>query len=178
MNDTQDLIKEPESIVKVSFQDCDPFGHLNNARYIDYFFNARMDHLAEYYGVDPYERDSPMTASWVVKKSQIAYLRPALLAEEVLIRTRLIHFTPNTIVIEGLMLDKEASHLKAILWVEFAYVSLASGRPTNHSDEWSQLLQSVALSEGYDADGFNRRVEAVRQQFRRRAAPEASAVSA
>ena len=27
------------------FSDCDPFGHLNNARYIDYFINAREDHL-------------------------------------------------------------------------------------------------------------------------------------
>ena len=30
----------------VRFQDCDPFGHLNNARYIDYFLNARQDQIA------------------------------------------------------------------------------------------------------------------------------------
>jgi acyl-CoA thioester hydrolase len=30
------LSKELESTAVIRFQDCDPFGHLNNARYIDY----------------------------------------------------------------------------------------------------------------------------------------------
>ena len=28
--------KTPESTRIVRFQDCDPYGHLNNAKYIDY----------------------------------------------------------------------------------------------------------------------------------------------
>ncbi len=36
-----DFNKEPETQIVIRFQDCDPFGHLNNARYIDYFVNAR-----------------------------------------------------------------------------------------------------------------------------------------
>lgn len=167
MTPPHDIIKEPESLVQVRFQDCDPFGHLNNARYIDYFLNARMDHLAHFYGVSIYARDQPLTASWVIKKNQIAYLRPAFPAEEVRIRTRLIHFTDNTIVIEGLMLDKEARHLKAIIWIEFAHVSLTTGRLTPHPDQWASLLESVGVAEDYDSDGFNQRAEAARQQFRK-----------
>ena len=34
-----------ESKVLIRFSDCDPFNHLNNARYIDYFINAREDQL-------------------------------------------------------------------------------------------------------------------------------------
>ncbi len=30
-----------ESKVLIRFSDCDPFNHLNNARYIDYFINAQ-----------------------------------------------------------------------------------------------------------------------------------------
>jgi len=32
-----------QSTYQVRFQDSDPFRHLNNARYLDYFVNARED---------------------------------------------------------------------------------------------------------------------------------------
>ena len=51
-----ETLKEPESRVIVRFQDCDPFGHLNNSRYLDYLINARKDHLVAAYGFDIYER--------------------------------------------------------------------------------------------------------------------------
>jgi len=163
-----DATKEPESVVQVRFQDCDPFGHLNNVRYLDYFLNARMDHLQSFYGVNIYSRERPMTASWVIKKTQIAYLRPAMLAEEVVIRTRVIHYTENTIVVEGLMLDKDAKHLKSIVWIEFAYINVTTGRPTAHDEEWMGLLRSVGIESNYDRDGFNRRAEAARVEMRKR----------
>lgn len=33
--------KNPNSVYTVRFNDCDLFGHLNNARYIDYFFECQ-----------------------------------------------------------------------------------------------------------------------------------------
>jgi acyl-CoA thioester hydrolase len=165
------LTKEPETLAIVRFQDCDPFGHLNNARYIDYFLNARMDHLMQFYGINIYSKHQPMTASWVTRKNQIAYLRPAMLAEAILVRTRLIYYNENTIVVEGLMLDKDARHLKALMWMEFAYVNMSTGRLTNHTEDWIKLLEAVLLPDaGYEADGFNQRVELVRQQSRKRGA--------
>ena len=44
--------KHPNSIYKIRFNDCDMFGHLNNARYIDYLINARQDHLKDEYNFD------------------------------------------------------------------------------------------------------------------------------
>ncbi len=44
--------KTPHSLYTIRFTDCDPFGHLNNGRYIDYLLNAREDHLKTEYGVD------------------------------------------------------------------------------------------------------------------------------
>lgn len=44
--------KSPSSTYKIRFSDCDLFGHLNNARYLDYFLNAREDHLKEAYNID------------------------------------------------------------------------------------------------------------------------------
>jgi acyl-CoA thioesterase FadM len=41
----------PKSFYTIRFGDCDLFGHLNNARYLDYFINAREEHLKERYQV-------------------------------------------------------------------------------------------------------------------------------
>ena len=37
---------ESKSIIR--FQDCDPLRHLNNAKYFDYFFNAREEQVLSY----------------------------------------------------------------------------------------------------------------------------------
>lgn len=161
----QPLVKEPQSLIVARFQDCDPFGHLNNARYIDYFLNARQDHLLAYYNFRTYEPG--MQASWVVRSTQIAYLRPVAAMEEVLVRTRLIHFAETSLVVEGLMLDQDARSLKALIWFDFVYISLASGRPAKHPEELTRRFASVVISQEYDPDGFKRRVEEVRLEIRK-----------
>ena len=166
MTTDQNLPKELESEVTARFQDSDPFGHLNNARYLDYFINAREDHLIQFYNLNIYEHAEQAKAAWVIAKTHIAYLRPVLVMEKVRIRTRVMHYTENAIVVEGLMLDSEGTRLKSMLWVEFAYVSLASGRPLKHTPELMDLLRKIAFSDSYDPDGFNQRVEVVRAAAR------------
>jgi acyl-CoA thioester hydrolase len=69
---------EPITDVTIRFQDCDPFGHLNNARYIDYFINVREDHLLEHYNLDIFERQKQSNKNWVISKTKISYLFPVL----------------------------------------------------------------------------------------------------
>lgn len=167
MDRLYELVKEPESTVVVRFQDCDPFGHLNNARYIDYFLNARQDQIAEHYGVQTYGTKETARASWVVRKTQIAYLRPAPAMSRVIVRTRLLFFDETSLVVEGLMLEEGSRRLKALIWFDFAYVSLVSGKPIGHSAELMSLFQAVVVLDGYEPNGFNRRVETVRREVRR-----------
>ena len=166
VNTDQNLPRELESEVVARFQDCDPFGHLNNARYMDYFINAREDQLIQFYKINIYEHAEQTKANWVIAKTQIAYLRPVLVMEKVRVRTRIIHYTDNTIVVEGLMLDYEGQRLKCLSWVEFAYISLATGRPIKHTAEYMDLFRKAALEDSYNPDGFNQRVETVRTQLR------------
>jgi acyl-CoA thioester hydrolase len=156
----QTLVKEPESNAVIRFQDCDPFGHLNNARYIDYFFNARQDHLAKYYSFQLF--DSKATEHWVVTKNQMAYLRPARLMEEVLIRTRLIRCTEDILVVEGQMFDKQGQRLKAIGWTEFTYVTLATGRKAKHSDDFMEFARAIVIDEHLHDQGFDQRLESLK----------------
>ena len=83
---------ELKSVMRVRFPDCDPFGHLNNARYVDYFQNARTEHLEDFYGFRVIPTDDENAQTWVSTKNQIAYLNPANLMEDVVIRTKLIAF--------------------------------------------------------------------------------------
>src|SRR5437868_6257218 len=168
MSVNSDLVKEPESTAIVRFQDCDPFGHLNNARYVDYFMNARMDQVAEHYGLQLVQEATQ--ESWVVSKSQLAFLAPARLAERVRIRTRVIHFSERNLVVEGLMLSDDGQRLKAVLWLEFTYISLTSGRPVTHPEHLMQLFGSLQIDAGF-ANGFDRRIDALRGEFRRRPEP-------
>src|SRR5262245_4588822 len=104
----QPLPKELESTTVIRFQDCDPFRHLNNAHYIDYFMNAREDHLIQFYDFHIFEFSQKTNDGWVVTKNQIAYLSPAMMQEQVVIRTQLIQMTASTLVVEGVMLDQAA----------------------------------------------------------------------
>jgi YbgC/YbaW family acyl-CoA thioester hydrolase len=161
------LIDKPkvlESLIVARFQDCDPFGHLNNARYIDYFLNARQDQILEHYDFRTYQPG--MAASWVVRTTQISYLRPVAAMEEILIRTRLVQFGETSLVMEGLMLDREARSLKALIWIDFVYVSLSTGRPARHAPELTDLFAAVVVDGPHDPDGFSRRVETVRQEIK------------
>ena len=128
-------LKYPKSSMVVCFQDCDPFGHLDNARHLNYFINTREDHLAKYYGLDIYKRQQQTHKNWVIASHRIAYLSPVMFREEVLIQTCLITYTENSLWMEGTMLSKDESHLKAILWIQFRYFSFKTGKATDHSPE-------------------------------------------
>lgn len=127
--------KQPETSYLVRFPDCDPFNHLNNARYLDYFMNAREDHLLQYYGFSPYQQIKESGESWVVVQNQIAYLRPALLMETVRIRSVLRYWGDKSILVEMTMWDNAGSRAKALLWSTFVHYNIRTQQSVPHSDE-------------------------------------------
>src|SRR5882757_9409616 len=88
----------------IRFNDCDPMGHLNNARYIDYMLNAREDHLREDHGISLSEF-AKQGVSWVVTNHEIQYVRPALYNERVCIKSELIEAKESQIMVEMIMYD-------------------------------------------------------------------------
>jgi acyl-CoA thioester hydrolase len=169
MIDERPLDKQLETTAIIRFQDCDPFQHLNNARYIDYFMNAREDQLKQFYSFNIFDVFQEMGHSWVVTKNQIAYLAPAVMLEEVIIQTQLIQMTENILVVEGIMLDKGRQRLKSVVWIEFAFVSLLNGKPAKHPDEFMNQFQPVRVDGIFDANGFTARVSTLKQAYRRQA---------
>lgn len=130
---------------KIRFQDCDPFNHLNNSKYLDYFINAREDQIAEHYGLDVFQNLQTTGLSWVVLSNQISYLKPALTMETVVFESQLIHYTDNVLQVEMKMWNESETELKAILWTKFIQFNVQSKRVANHSVELMQLFEAVVL---------------------------------
>ncbi len=159
----RDYQKQTESRVVIRFQDCDPLRHLNNAKYFDYFFNAREDQLPKIYGVEIMDLIKSYEAFWVVYNHHIAYIKPANLGEWVRIVTRLVWFDKNTIVVEYLMLDDYKSHLKTLMWTTFKYVGMDNSRTTEHPEQVAAYLGAMKYpGVNYDPKLFDERVREVK----------------
>ena len=137
--------KTPESERLIRFQDCDPFGHLNNSKYIDYMINVREDHLIEEYDLNVFRMAHQDKRSWIVGQNEIAYLKPSLVMEKVMIQTRLIDFTDRYVQAEMVMYDQRKTHVKAVLWTRFFHFDFGLGRAMTHSDELMELFKAVHM---------------------------------
>ena len=137
------LEKIIESKVKIRFPDCDPFNHLNNSKYIDYFINAREDQLMRYYDFDIYKLAQEKGISWVVAQNQIAYLAPATIMETVTIQTQLLFYNDKILVLEALMWNESKTILKAVLWSKFIHFNLKTKKSEAHSEELMIFFRQI-----------------------------------
>lgn len=134
--------KTLESRVLIRFPDCDPFNHLNNARYLDYFINAREDHLWENYQFNVYHYAKEHGKSWVVGANQIVYLKPAMLMETVVIQSTLRKLREKEILVEMMMWNKDKTQLKAVLWSTFVHFNMQTQRSEAHSKELTDYFSA------------------------------------
>ncbi len=132
-----------KSKTKIRFQDCDPFNHLNNGNYINYFMNHREDQLIEHYDIDVYKLAKSEGKSWVSSSNQIAYLKPAFLMETVAIESQLIQFSESNLLVEMRMFNEDMSQLKALIWCGFTHFNLLTQRRDIHKEEFMSLFQKI-----------------------------------
>ena len=151
-----------ESLAIVRFPDCDPFGHLNNSRYLDYFINAREDHLLKNYELDVYKEVNKSGLSWVIAQSQIVYLKSAMLMEQILIQSQIINFGSSFVEVEMRMYDREKTGLKSLLWVKFTHFNIITKKSEKHSDDYMNFF--AALVAPVAEKSFSERVNSLREK--------------
>ncbi|MEY2705180.1 MAG: hypothetical protein RL407_1242 [Bacteroidota bacterium] len=157
--------KETESRVVIRFQDCDPLRHLNNAKYFDYFFNAREDQVPKLYGLEIIDMIREYKAAWVVYNHNISYIRPAMVGEWVRIMSRILWYNDNTILVEYYLTDDSKTQLKTLLWSTMRYVTLEEGKSTNHSGAVVDFLQATSLHLDPEALSMRERVKELKQSL-------------
>jgi YbgC/YbaW family acyl-CoA thioester hydrolase len=156
-------IKNPNSVYKIRFSDCDLFGHLNNARYIDYFLNAREDHLKDAYNftlAEQYQKG----ISWVVTGHEIAYLRSAVYDEMVVIESCLLLAEPDGLYVELIMTNEARSHLKAILRTKFTPINPKTGKRELHTAEFMDWAKSIENTVVGTKKNLQERIKELRYQ--------------
>ena len=161
-----ELKKELESEAFIAFSDCDPFRHLNNARYIDYFLNAREHQLMEAYQFSLADWGAK-GKGWFVTQNLVAYLKPARYAETVVMISRILLFNDYDLHLEMIMLDKKRTAFKSLFWSKFSHIDLITGKKLEHSKELKELFNTVCYrEEDIELQSFDRRVEQLRNKYK------------
>ena len=150
-----------ESKVLIRFPDCDPFNHLNNARYIDYFINAREDQVMQNMNFNIYHFAAQSGLGWVVRKNQIVYLKPAFLAETVVIDSALLRLGESDLLIEMKMWNEKKDKLKSVMWTTLVHINIKAQKLEHHSQELLEKFKPFE-NEIDSRIGFDERVEQLR----------------
>ena len=159
--------KIPSSIYKIRFNDCDMFGHLNNSRYLDYFINAREDHLKEHYNfdvMDYYKND----LAWVISSHEIAYLRPSIYNEKVLIQSTLLEVEKDFLHVETIMMDELKTHLKSIMRSKLIPINTKTGRKSEHQIEFLDWAKELVNEQIDIQQSFQNRIKIVTEEIKLR----------
>ena len=133
------MSEETISKVKIRFIDCDPIGHLNNSKYLDYMLNAREDHVEENYGFTYEEIIKKTGSTWVTIQNEIAYLKEVRYNHTVEISSKIIDINSRTSTVEILMKDINTGLIHAILWTTVIFFNLK----TRKVDELPEDLKSL-----------------------------------
>ena len=148
------MIKEIATTVKIRFSDCDPIGHLNNVKYLEYMLNAREDHVEEFYGFT-YEQYLKKTGcTWIAIQNEIAYLKEVKANTKVIISSKTIEITDRVSKVEILMKDENEKEVFAVLWITVIYFNMKTRRsealPAETKELFSQYLVEIPHQEFKD----------------------------
>lgn len=153
--------KEISSVVKVRFSDCDPIGHLNNVKYLDYMLNAREDHVESGYGFTYEEYTRRTGCTWITIQNEIAYLQEVRYNSKVLISSKTIEVNDRISKVEILMMSEDGKTIHSILWLTVIYFDMKTRRSASQPDDVKDLFKKFLVE--VDQKDFQSRVAYLRR---------------
>lgn len=137
--------KEISTVVKVRFSDCDPIGHLNNVKYLEYMLNAREDHVESGYGFT-YEGYTKKTGcTWITVQNEIAYLKEVRYNAKVLITSKTIEIGDRLSKVEILMKSEDGKTIHSILWLTVIYFDMKTRTSVSQPEETKDLFRKFLI---------------------------------
>lgn len=124
--------------IKVRGYHLDVYGHVNNARYLEFLEEARW-HLFE----DDILTWGAMGVSFFVVNINISYRSPAVLNTTLLIKSNITEIKSRSCVLRQTVTDRETGAVVAEADVTFVIVG-QSGKATPIKDEILELLQKYS----------------------------------
>lgn len=154
--------KEISKNVKIRFSDCDPIGHLNNVKYLEYMLNAREDHVEDFYGFTYEEYTKKTGCTWITIQNEIAYLKEVRYNSTVQISSKTIEVGDRVSKVELLMKDEKGSTIHAVLWITVIYFNMKSRKSESQPQELKDLFNKYCVS--LEEKDFQSRVSKLRKQ--------------
>jgi len=131
---------------RIRFEDCDPFGHLNNANYFNYLLHGLEDYFREIIKIDFGDYISE-GYGWMVKNHQIAYLRPAAQNEKIRIVVDLVTISEFELETELKMFGSKSHKLKAILKTSLIHFDVSKRKRCSlHINTFFTIAQFVNIN--------------------------------
>ncbi len=137
--------KELSSLMRIRFADCDPIGHLNNVKYLEYMLNAREDHVEEGYGFTYEEYTRKTGCTWVTVQNEIAYLKEVRYNQRVIISSKTIEVGDRISKVEILMKSEDGKTILSILWLTVVYFEMKTRRAALQPPETLELFNSFLV---------------------------------
>lgn len=138
-----DKLFSSEALIR--FSDCDPLGHLNNQRYLDYFLNAREDQLKSYLDFDIYKYAGETGYTWVMFQNQLTYLRPVYHNHVVNLTSQLMHLGDKSLHIEMQMRDSKSDKIYALLWMVAVHMKMDTGKGASHPPHITEMMEGLVV---------------------------------
>ena len=154
--------QEISTLVKIRFSDCDPIGHLNNVKYIEYMLNAREDHVESFYGFTYEEYTKQTGCTWITIQNEIAYLKEVRYNAKVQITSKTIDVNDRIAKVELLMKSENGETVHAVLWITVIYFDMKTRRSAVHPPETKAKFEKFLVN--LNETNFQDRVSALRKQ--------------
>ncbi|WP_297984606.1 thioesterase family protein [uncultured Chryseobacterium sp.] len=154
--------RELSTEVKIRFSDCDPIGHLNNVKYLEYMLNAREDHVEAGYGFTYEEYTRKTGCTWIAIQNEIAYLKEVRYNSKVLITSKTIEISDRVSKVEILMKSLDEKTVHCVLWCTVIYFNMKTRLSESHPEETKELFRNFLVE--LDQKDFQSRVTYLRQQ--------------
>jgi len=147
---------------KVRFSDCDPIGHLNNVKYLEYMMNAREDHITDNYGFSYEDLIRETGNTWIAVQNQIAYIKEVRPNKIINISSKIIKIADRTTVTEILMKDEKNQLTHAVLWVTAIFFDMKHRKSVVHPPEIVKMLEDQCVQ--IPEDNFEERALKIRKE--------------
>ena len=125
----------------VCSDEIDPQGHANNVAYVQWLQSAAVAHSAAQ-GWPP-ERYLQLGLGWVVRSHTIEYLQPALVGEEIIVRTWVATMRRATSLRRYQIRRRSDDALLATAETLWAFVNYATGHPVRIPQEMAGSFEVV-----------------------------------
>ena len=154
--------KELSNLVRVRFSDCDPIGHLNNVKYLEYMLNAREDHVESGYGFTYEEYTRKTGCTWITIQNEIAYLREVRYNAKVIISSKTIEVGDRLSKVEILMKSEDGKIIHSVLWLSIIYFDMKTRTSAVHPEDTKNLFLKFLVN--LEEKDFKSRVSYLRKQ--------------